>query len=95
MNNLPRMDSNHDKAIQSRLCYRYTTRQKEGKFEYHIAAKSQMTMTEHRLRMIRQPPEQIPNDKLGGGRAVLFRSSAGTTARRAVWSSIVWRKPNA
>jgi hypothetical protein len=24
---LPRMDSNHDKAIQSRLCYRYTTRQ--------------------------------------------------------------------
>ena len=28
---LPRMDSNHDKAIQSRLCYRYTTRQSEAK----------------------------------------------------------------
>jgi hypothetical protein len=27
---LPRMDSNHDKAIQSRLCYRYTTRQYSG-----------------------------------------------------------------
>ena len=24
---LPRMDSNHDKVIQSHLCYRYTTRQ--------------------------------------------------------------------
>lgn len=24
---LPRMDSNHDKQIQSLLCYRYTTRQ--------------------------------------------------------------------
>ena len=29
-NNLPRMDSNHDKVIQSHLCYRYTTRQNEG-----------------------------------------------------------------
>jgi hypothetical protein len=27
-NNLPRMDSNHDKVIQSHLCYRYTTRQR-------------------------------------------------------------------
>jgi hypothetical protein len=27
INNLPRMDSNHDKVIQSHLCYRYTTRQ--------------------------------------------------------------------
>jgi hypothetical protein len=26
-NDLPRMDSNHDKVIQSHLCYRYTTRQ--------------------------------------------------------------------
>jgi hypothetical protein len=26
---LPRMDSNHDKVIQSHLCYRYTTRQKK------------------------------------------------------------------
>jgi hypothetical protein len=24
------MDSNHDKVIQSHLCYRYTTRQKRG-----------------------------------------------------------------
>lgn len=24
---LPRMDLNHDKVIQSHLCYRYTTRQ--------------------------------------------------------------------
>ena len=30
------MDSNHDKVIQSHLCYRYTTRQKGGKFGYHI-----------------------------------------------------------
>jgi hypothetical protein len=57
------MDSNHDKVIQNHLCYRYTTRQKEGKFRYHIVAKSQMTMTERRLRMIRQTPEQIPNVK--------------------------------
>jgi hypothetical protein len=27
LSNLPRMDSNHDKVIQSHLCYRYTTRQ--------------------------------------------------------------------
>ena len=27
VNWLPRMDSNHDKVIQSHLCYRYTTRQ--------------------------------------------------------------------
>ena len=27
INWLPRMDSNHDKVIQSHLCYRYTTRQ--------------------------------------------------------------------
>jgi hypothetical protein len=26
------MDSNHDKVIQSHLCYRYTTRQKGGEF---------------------------------------------------------------
>ena len=44
------MDSNHDKVIQSHLCYHYTTRQKEGKFEYHIVAKSQMAMTERMLR---------------------------------------------
>jgi hypothetical protein len=31
-NKLPRMDSNHDKVIQSHLCYRYTTRQKGGEF---------------------------------------------------------------
>jgi hypothetical protein len=37
------MDSNHDKVIQSHLCYRYTTRQKGGKFGYHIVGKSQMT----------------------------------------------------
>jgi hypothetical protein len=42
-NNLPRMDSNHDKVIQSHLCYRYTTRQKGGEFAYHIVGKSQMT----------------------------------------------------
>ena len=27
LSELPRMDSNHDKVIQSHLCYRYTTRQ--------------------------------------------------------------------
>src|ERR1700747_590128 len=37
------MDSNHDKVIQSQLCYRYTTRQKGGKLGYHIPHKSQMT----------------------------------------------------
>jgi hypothetical protein len=26
------MDLNHDKVIQSHLCYRYTTRQKGGEF---------------------------------------------------------------
>ena len=31
--NLPRMDSNHDKVIQSHLCYRYTTRQLCGRIE--------------------------------------------------------------
>ena len=36
------MDSNHDKVIQSHLCYRYTTRQKGGQFAYHIAGKSQL-----------------------------------------------------
>jgi hypothetical protein len=36
------MDSNHDKVIQSHLCYRYTTRQKGGKLGYHIVGKSQM-----------------------------------------------------
>ena len=30
---LPRMDSNHDKVIQSHLCYRYTTRQLCGRIE--------------------------------------------------------------
>ncbi len=29
MNWLPNMDSNHDKQIQSLLCYRYTIRQNE------------------------------------------------------------------
>jgi hypothetical protein len=84
------MDSNHDKAIQSRLCYRYTTRQKEGKFGYHIVEKSQMTMTEHRLRMIRQPPEQIPNDKLRMQHASAESSVDGTrwvAARRAFRAS--------
>ena len=32
-NELPRMDSNHDKVIQSHLCYRYTTRQLCGRIE--------------------------------------------------------------
>jgi hypothetical protein len=50
INKLPRMDSNHDKVIQSHLCYRYTTRQKEGSLRYHIVEKSQMTMTERMLR---------------------------------------------
>jgi hypothetical protein len=44
------MDSNHDKVIQNHLCYRYTTRQKEGKLRYHIVAISQMTMTDRMLR---------------------------------------------
>ena len=41
LKNLPRMDSNHDKVIQSHLCYRYTTRHKGGKLAYHIPGKSQ------------------------------------------------------
>ena len=53
------MDSNHDKVIQNHLCYRYTTRQKEGKFRYHIVAKWQMTMTE---RMHRYDPAAAGTD---------------------------------
>jgi hypothetical protein len=49
---LPRMDSNHDKVIQNHLCYRYTTRQKEGKFRYHIVAKPQMTNVGESLRSV-------------------------------------------
>jgi hypothetical protein len=41
------------------LCYRYTTRQKEGKFGYHIVEKSQMTMTE---RMLRHDPAAAGTD---------------------------------
>ena len=52
INNLPRMDSNHDKVIQSHLCYRYTTRQKGGKFAYHIVGKSQAKgMTDDKSQM--------------------------------------------
>ena len=52
LNNLPRMDSNHDKVIQSHLCYRYTTRQKGGKFAYHIVGKSQAKdMTDDKSQM--------------------------------------------
>ncbi len=40
------MDSNHDKAIQSRLCYRYTTRQiqtdEPGAIRYRKTARSQL-----------------------------------------------------
>ena len=32
MNWLPNMDLNHDKQIQSLLCYRYTIRQWDGQF---------------------------------------------------------------
>ena len=38
--------------IQSHLCYRYTTRQKGGKFAYHIVDKSQAKrMTDDKLQM--------------------------------------------
>ena len=47
------MDSNHDKVIQSHLCYRYTTRQKgRGNSRYHILGKSQAKgMTDDRSQM--------------------------------------------
>ena len=38
---LPRMDSNHDKVIQSHLCYRYTTRQKGRGIRYFRTGQSQ------------------------------------------------------
>jgi hypothetical protein len=65
---LPRMDSNHDKVIQSHLCYRYTTRQKGGKLGYHIVGKSQAKrMTDDRSQMTNR-------DERHAGCAVTARS---------------------
>jgi hypothetical protein len=88
------MDSNHDKVIQSHLCYRYTTRQKGGKFRYHIPAKSQMKgMTDDKSQMtdwespatrkVGWPAESNPKT-LGGGSARVLARSDPASAEKAM-----------
>jgi hypothetical protein len=84
------MDSNHDKVIQSHLCYRYTTRQKGGKFAYHIVGKSQAKgMTDDKSQMT---DWEGPATRKVGGRPSLIRKR-WAAARRAHRPGRIQRVP--